>query len=315
MERQGVIDVGSSAVKYAVYELGGERPSLVFEGDPVATSLGRGLEPGGLLSPVAREASLKTLTDFVHEIHDLDAEPKLCLATEAVRKAKDGPEFTAAMAGILGPGCRVECIDAETEARWAYLSARHAVGPLPAATLIIDPGGSSNDLAFAPRDEAEWFHTLPFGMNHLMALVPPEENDARLDEAQMRRLLDDLKRRYSGLRRQIAGLHEPPRCLVATSGAIIALAAVDLALTDPSRDSRARAVTGHELSLDAVRGVARELAPLAAPERRPVDATRGRGKDPRPLRREGRSHQLPGGVHKADHRLAGVHEGGLRPGW
>ncbi|MCB9833030.1 MAG: hypothetical protein H6807_11205 [Planctomycetes bacterium] len=263
---RAVIDVGSSAVKFAIYDLSARRPRLVQEGDPVTTTLGCGLLPGGPLEPEARRRTIACILDFRDRIAAAGAELDLIAGTAALRKTGERGEFVRELRRLLGPGPEIRVISAEEEARWARLSARTMLDLDAEPRLLVDPGGSSNDFALL---EGETFSTatLSFGMNDLLAIARVSEEEARVDDEARARLLDFLRDRYAELG-EFLGSGPAPRELIGTSGAAIALGAVHRGVDRPDRQSRLLASHDHRLSIADIRTMAAELAPLQAAERR-----------------------------------------------
>ena len=266
-DRVAIIDVGSSALKYGIYRLEGERVRLWREADSVATGLGRGLSPGAPLPAPARRATLEQLRIFAGELADLDCRIAMVIATEAVRQAGDQADFLAEVSTIFPPPTEVRCISADQEARWAFESARESFGPFDEPVLVVDPGGSSHDFAHGLGPEPAGFISLPFGMNRLMEIAPPEPAAGRVSEAGITALREELSARYRQLRRDLDAVGRPRR-LIATSGAVIALAGVQLTLTASDRDTRSRKTHACRLRRADIRRMIADLAPLTAAERR-----------------------------------------------
>lgn len=264
--RIGVVDVGSSAVKYAVYETG-ETPVLVREGDPVATSLGRGLRAGAPLDPVARRRTRENVRAFVAAMRALDARPALLLATEAVRRTCDRETFLDELRADMGGDADVRCIGFEEEARWAFDSARATLGPFDREVLVVDPGGSSNDYALGDQNGATRLFSLAFGMNDFMDVADPRADEGRIDEAAAAALSAAGRERYAALRTELDSM---PSRLIAGSGAAIALAAVKLGLDAPDRETRARKGHGAVVTREDLGRFAADFAPLSAARRREI---------------------------------------------
>lgn len=261
--RTGVIDVGSSAVKFGVYDIGPE-VTLIREGDPVATSLGRGLAPGGPLDPDARRKTREMVREFTAAIHALDARPALLIATEAVRRTNDREAFLAELREDTGGEAEVRCISFEEEARWAFESARVTLGPLGGETLVVDPGGSSNDYALGSDAGAAKLFSLPFGMNDFMDVVDPRARDGVVTAADRTALTEAGRARYGALKDELEDL---PARLVAGSGAAIALAAMKIGSTAADRETRSREGHGVSIGRKDLAAAVECLADLTSSER------------------------------------------------
>ena len=263
------VDIGSSSIKYALYDVAGDGapPLLLHETDPVATHLGKGLTPGAPLPAEARARTLDVLRAFRADIDARGGRTGIVVATQAVRIAADRASFLAAVRDVFGSHTPVGTISGEDEARLSFLSVATTLGPFHGPILNLDPGGSSNDLAYGRGETAERVLSIPFGMNHLVQVSDPETSDGRIDAESMTRLEDFVREKFAPVRDLVADRH-PPRALTATSGAVIAVANVWKSVSLSARHERSMAAHGVAVPLAAVRAVARAAAPLTTAERR-----------------------------------------------
>ncbi|MEZ6197389.1 MAG: hypothetical protein R3F20_16940 [Planctomycetota bacterium] len=264
---EAVVDIGSSTIKYAIYARESGTWLLRREADEVATDLGRGLVPGGAFAPEARRNSLRGLAAMSSEIDAAGARVAIVVATEATRRAADGADFLAEVGRIFGPDAPVRLVDGDTEAYWGLRSAEVGLPGLPAPLLSIDPGGSSTDVATRERPGGPaGVRSFPFGMNHLMAIAPPEADEGRLDAARIEALRAFLDERA----REIAEFTGPAgaRPVVGTSGAILALGTVAAGCPEGSREARARAAHGRRVTRAEIEALIAETAPLTSAARR-----------------------------------------------
>ncbi len=283
MHRWGVIDIGSSAVKAALFEVDGDSPPrFLHESDPVATGLGRGLTPGGPLDAEAVARSLDALTAFDGEIRERGGRLRVVLATEALRLARDRERFLEAAKGRVEGRVSVVCIDAAMEARYAFQSAHVAFPDLAPGSLIVDPGGSSLDLCRSPTGRVEDLRSLslPFGMNHLMAVAPPERADGRLnahDLARLRATSEEALRPLTRWLDEQDGLGSP---LVATSGAALAAAGVKRRLASSARIERIPLSQGALVTTEDLERMVEECHDLGAGARRALHPCLSRSRAP-----------------------------------
>lgn len=266
--RLAAIDIGSSAIKFAVYEIASNAaPRLIHEANPVTTSLGKGLVAGAPLRDPARSLTLETLRDFRRQIAAMDAGVGVCVATQAVRIASDREAFIREVKEIFGEGAPVRVISNADEARLSWISAHASLGPFLWPMINLDPGGSSNDFAFGTGPEPGGYVSLEFGMNHLTDLVDPEETAGVIDRSGVARLSDYLAGHYAAVEE---ALRDRPaiRGFIATSGAIIAIANVADGVRATSRHERSMAAHGRLIDRQTLDRVIEETAPLTSDERR-----------------------------------------------
>jgi len=142
LSRVGVVDVGSNSVRLVVFD-GAARSPAYFFNEKVLCGLGAGVGATGKLNPEGRRSALSTLKRFVALAERMNLSSLTCVATAAVREAKDGPDFVKQVARETGLELRV--IEGIEEAR---LSAQGVlVGWPDAVGLTVDIGGASMELA------------------------------------------------------------------------------------------------------------------------------------------------------------------------
>lgn len=142
LTRVGVVDVGSNSVRLVVFD-GAARSPAYFYNEKVMAGLGAGLQSTGTLNADGRSRAKAALARFVALAEGMDIAPLAAVATAAVRRATDGPDFVAEIKDELGLDLTV--IDGEEEAR---LSAQGVLLGWPdGAGLVCDIGGSSMELA------------------------------------------------------------------------------------------------------------------------------------------------------------------------
>ena len=142
LHRVGVVDVGSNSVRLVVFD-GAARSPAYFYNEKVMAGLGSGLDETGRLDPEGRARARAAIERFAALAEGMEIGPLTAVATAAVRRAEDGPDFVAEIARATG--IRLEVIDGEEEAR---LSAQGVLLGWPQGEgLVCDIGGSSMELA------------------------------------------------------------------------------------------------------------------------------------------------------------------------
>ncbi|MEM0935102.1 MAG: Ppx/GppA family phosphatase [Pseudomonadota bacterium] len=140
--RVGVVDVGSNSVRLVVFD-GAARSPAYFYNEKLMAGLGAGMTETGMLNPEGRRRARAAIHRFVALAEGIGIAPLTAVATAAVRRAEDGPEFAAEIERETG--LHLQVIDGEEEAR---LSAQGVLLGWPdGAGLVCDIGGSSMELA------------------------------------------------------------------------------------------------------------------------------------------------------------------------
>ena len=153
-----VIDIGSNSVRLVVYDAAKRAPIPIFN-EKVLCGLGRGLDSTGRLNPEGAKQAHDSVRRFSALTAAMGVTDINAIATAAVREARDGRDFVAAVERDCG--IRVRIISGEEEAR---LSALGVLAEIPHASGIMgDLGGASLEIAHLQGGENLRQATLPIG--------------------------------------------------------------------------------------------------------------------------------------------------------
>src|SRR3954469_1785445 len=106
--------------------------------------LGEGLSATGRLSDAAIDRTLSALKVCSDKLKRRNVALSRSVATEACRRASNGPEFIAR--AYAETGIHLDIITAEEEARLAVLGCHALIEPGDGPALIFDIGGGSTEL-------------------------------------------------------------------------------------------------------------------------------------------------------------------------
>ena len=167
----------SDAQAFAALDLGTNNCRLLIarpQGDGFAVidafsrivRLGEGLAATGRLSDAAIERTIAALRVCSDKLKRRNVTLARSVATEACRRAANGPEFiTRAYAET---GIHLDIISAEEEARLAVLGCHALIEPGDDPALIFDIGGGSTELVLidtaAPIPRILDWHSAPWGV-------------------------------------------------------------------------------------------------------------------------------------------------------
>ena len=156
--RVGVIDLGSNTVLLLVLENGGR----VVADEAHITRLSEGLFERGELQASAKERTTQAVCELAHHARGAGAARVVAAGTEALRTARDGPEFLEHLLTEAGlDDGRV--LTAEEEAAFAIEPHRRIKRGDYTTVLVIDVGGGSTEVAWAQGSRrVEWL-SLPLG--------------------------------------------------------------------------------------------------------------------------------------------------------
>ncbi|WP_373488957.1 Ppx/GppA family phosphatase [Blastomonas sp.] len=169
LHRTAIIDIGSNSVRLVVYAGPRRNPAVIFN-EKVMAGLGRSLADDGTIDPAATERALDTLRRFSILAREMDVDETVCVATAAVRDARNGAEFSRKVKAL---GLDIRILSGDDEAR---ISALGVLSAIPQADGIVgDLGGGSLDLARVADCQVHETATFPLGVLRAAAM---QRNDS-----------------------------------------------------------------------------------------------------------------------------------------
>lgn len=264
------IDLGTNNCRLLIARPSGENFTVIDAFSRVVR-LGEGIAQSGRLSDAAMERTLAALRVCADKLMRRNVFLARSVATEACRRAANGPEFIERVRQETG--IALDIISAREEARLAVLGCHvlleQGIGP----AMIFDIGGGSTELVLiestgtVPRI-LDW-QSVPWGVVSLTESCPPEGDTAearRARYAHMRQLVSDsfadFSQRVDPARQ--SACREGPLRLLGTSGTVTTLASVHLELPQYDR----RMVDGLIVPAESMRSISTRLSSMAIEERR-----------------------------------------------
>lgn len=156
---RAVIDIGSNSVRLVVFEDDQQFKRIVHESE--ACGLGRGLSMTGVLHPHGKAEAILLLQRFAAVLrqHGVPKKQTYVIATEAVRRAKDGKNFLQTVQRRTG--LKIKIISGDQE---GFLSAYGVACGFPNPRGVVgDMGGGSFELVAVDDDKIGQRISLPFG--------------------------------------------------------------------------------------------------------------------------------------------------------
>jgi len=239
------------------------RPDAAEQGFEIIDSfsrivrLGEGLIGSGQLSEPAMERTVAALRVCARLMSRQGVSRARCVATEACRRAANGPAFLERVTAVTG--IDLDVLSYQDEVGLALLGCMPLIDPDADHVLLIDIGGGSTELAWLDHDKSEGAgslrctESLPLGVVSLTEMFSSEP-DPETFEAMVRHVagfLAPIEATYRlGVQKEGARLQ-----MLGTSGTVTTLAAV---LLDLPRYDR-REIDGLVVDADAMATVAGRL--------------------------------------------------------
>ena len=163
MPRCGVVDLGSNSVRLVVFEGHGRNPLGIFN-EKAVLRLGRGLSATGRLNEEGMHQAFTVLHRYHAVARAMGARPFEILATAAVRDARNGPDFVAALEQRV-PGVPIRVLSGIEEAEY---SAEGVLCGIPTADgILADIGGGSLEVVRLAAGDRGQSQTLRLGVIRL----------------------------------------------------------------------------------------------------------------------------------------------------
>ncbi len=241
---RAAVDLGSNSVHLLVAGVADHRLEPLVD-ESVFLGLGRALDGGGLLGPVARRGLVEALVHYAELARGLGAASITFIGTEPIRRAADAPRIADEVEAATGIPLHVLTHEEE-----AYLT---VVGVMAGRlvdheTLIVDIGGGSSEFCVVGPTERPRAAGLKLGSNRLTARHvsgdPPTRAEVEAMVAEALSLLADAP-------------DTTPAEIVAVGGTasnllkVVPEASIDLVLTR-ARITEAMDILEHETAAEAV---------------------------------------------------------------
>ncbi len=136
------VDLGSNSFRLQIARVEGDQ-LYMLDGLREPVRLAAGLTPDKFLDAETQQRALAALGRFAERLRDLPREAVRVVGTNALRVAKNAPDFIPQAEHILG--FPIEIIAGREEARLIYLGVAHGLPPSKHNRLVVDIGGGSTE--------------------------------------------------------------------------------------------------------------------------------------------------------------------------
>ena len=151
--RGAVIDVGTNSVKFYIGERTADGGWRTVVDRAEVTRLGEGLDASGRLGEEPIGRTVAAITAMADEARREGAERIRAVGTAAMRLAPNRGELIDAVRERAG--VELEVIDAEEEARLAFLAVTSDLDVADGSLVVFDSGGGSSQFTFGRADRIE----------------------------------------------------------------------------------------------------------------------------------------------------------------
>lgn len=217
-KRLAAIDIGTNSIRSIVVEADLNGGFRVLDDEKVAVRLGEGLHKTGRISADAAQRAIEALSRQKKIIDAYEVRSIEAVATSAVRKARNGAEFIAAIKTQIG--LSVTTISGEVEAELTALSAFNNFDLEGTRHLLVDIGGGSLELVTTVGRHVEETFSLDLGAVYLSDSFLSHDPISDDDLSRLRRQIRKVLRETFGPERAAVS------AVIGSGGTISAMAAM-----------------------------------------------------------------------------------------
>ncbi len=145
------VDMGTNNCRLLIAAKRGDTFSVLDSHSQIAR-LGEGLEATGRMSDASIERAMDALGKIAKKLKAKKVAHVRCIATEACRRAENGPAFIQRVREETGLTFKI--IGPEEEARLALIGCHNLIEPETERVLVLDIGGGSTELSFVDAKPA-----------------------------------------------------------------------------------------------------------------------------------------------------------------
>lgn len=181
MEKLAVIDLGSNSIRMSIFEINKDKSFCQVGNYRKMVKLSEGMNEDMTLQPEPQLRTVNAILEFKQIMQKEGVTKVRCVATAAMRKAKNGKEFADTVKDVSG--IEIEIIDGETEAALDCLAISKTLGIQKG--IICDIGGGSTEfIAISDGAMIKPAISKPMGSRSITEMfLSAGENDSALEEA------------------------------------------------------------------------------------------------------------------------------------
>jgi exopolyphosphatase / guanosine-5'-triphosphate,3'-diphosphate pyrophosphatase len=262
------LDLGTNNCRLLIARAGDGENFTIVDAFSRIVRLGEGLTSSGRISDAAIERAIAALQVCSDKLVRRGVHLSRAVATEACRRAENGPDFVARV--YRETGILLDIIDPGEEARLAAGGCHLMLEPGDGPALIFDIGGGSTELVRVETSGddlriIDWT-SIPWGVVSMSESEPHGDPDPDVRRAAYDRMRARAADAMADFVDHTQVSNGAPLRLLGTSGTVTTLGSVHLGLTRYSRDL----VDGLRLTAEECRAISRRLADLSIEDRAQV---------------------------------------------
>ena len=171
--RIAVIDIGTNTINLLIADTRQDSSYNIILETAYPAKLGKGGINDKMLLPEAMDRGMTALKTHLETIQRYNVEKVVCIATSAMRDAKNSREFIQRVRDELD--LNIKIVDGKKEAQLIYDGVKQVapIGKKP--VMILDIGGGSNEFIIANSEGVLWKHSFNLGVARLLDMFHPSD--------------------------------------------------------------------------------------------------------------------------------------------
>src|SRR2546422_2617262 len=193
--RISAIDIGPNSIRQTIADVSPTGSIRVVDEMKAEPRLGAGLRESGVLSEIAIQNALSTVSRMATLASQLGVKHTEVVATSAVRDAENSEVFLRRARAETG--LKVRILHGEDEARLSFRSALAHFDLGAGRAVVMDIGGGSLELALSDDGLVERLISLPFGAIHMSERYLGDDMKKKGMRKLRKHVRQELKRRLA----------------------------------------------------------------------------------------------------------------------
>jgi exopolyphosphatase / guanosine-5'-triphosphate,3'-diphosphate pyrophosphatase len=239
--RIAIIDLGTNTFNLLIAEVSANQSYNILLETKNAAKLGKGGINDKTILPDAMERGIDALHQHLRTIADYNVEKIVCIATAAIRSAKNGTDFVQLVKSQTG--LDIQVIDGQKEAQLIFDGIKQVMPLTDEKAMVLDIGGGSNEFIIANKEGVFWKHSFDLGVARLLDRFAPNDpitpQEIETIEAYFKQ---ELKLLFDAIK------HHKVKTLIGSSGSFDTIAAMIAAQYHPHLDMTK--VTSYRIGLE-----------------------------------------------------------------
>ena len=189
-----VIDIGSSAIRMIIADVGGKADIKYLENLQRAVAFGKDVFTTGRISNQVIKEGMDILKNFKTLLDEYGVKRVEAIATSAIREAANRDTFIDQV--FVRTGIDVEVLDGAEENRLELIAVEHALGEKfgfeKKVCLIIEAGSGSTEMIILNKGDVELTRMLPIGSMRLPEKAVAGKTDAGVVQKVLKRSIREI---------------------------------------------------------------------------------------------------------------------------